>query len=103
MRAEELGELYTYLKLFGQIYTDCERERQILENGIEEVFGRKYGDRNVCESLKVLKNPRKAGRRNEPETQERIKALLEQGRSIREISVETGIPKSTVQRLKKEI
>jgi len=48
-------------------------------------------------------NPRKAGRRrkNGPEAREQIKALSAQGKSIREISAETGIPKSSVQRLKK--
>lgn len=104
MRAEDLGELYIYLKLFGQVYTDCEKERQILEQGIEEVFGREYSDKDICETLKTLRNPRKAGRRrkNAIEAQEQIKALWKQGKSIREISFETGIPKSTVQRLKKE-
>ena len=50
-----------------------------------------------------MKNPRKAGRRrkNEPKAQEQIKALSVQGKSIREISAEIGIPKSTVQRLKR--
>lgn len=105
MRAGDLGELYTYLKLFGQVYTDCGRERQILEQGIEEVFVREYGSRDACGAQQAMRNPRKAGRRrkNGPEVQERIKALSEQGKSIREISAETGIPKSTVQRLKKKI
>lgn len=105
MRAVELGELYTYLNLFGQVYTDCGKERQILERGIEEVFVREYGNRDTCGALWSMRNPRKAGRRrkNGPEVQERIKALSKQGKSIREISAETGIPKSTVQRLKKNI
>lgn len=94
MRAGDLGELYTYLKRFGQVYTDCGRERQILEQGIEEVFVREYGSRDACGALQAMKNPRKAGRRrkNRPETQEQIKALSNQGKSIREISAETGIP-----------
>lgn len=105
MKSGDLGELYTYLKLFGQVYTDCERERQILEEGIEEVFSREYGSRDACRALEAMRNPRRAGRRrkNRPEAQERIKALSKQGKSIREISAETGIPKSTVQRLKKNI
>lgn len=40
---------------------------------------------------------------NRPEAQEQIKALSAQGKTIREISAETGIPKSTVQRLKKNV
>lgn len=105
MRVGDLGELYTYLKLFGQVYTDCERERQILEQGIEEVFDREYSGRDVCGGLQAMRNPRKAGRKrkNGREAAEQIKSLSEQGRSIREISAETGIPKSTVQRLKKDI
>jgi len=105
MRAGDLGELYTYVKLFGQVYTDCERERENLEQGIEEVFRREYGSRDVCGCLQAMRNPRKAGRRrkNGPKTQEQIKALSKQGKSIREISAETGIPKSTVQRLKKNV
>lgn len=105
MRAVELGELYTYLKLFGQVYTDCERERLILEHGIEEVFGREYSGRDACKALQAMRNPRKAGRRrkNGPEAQKQIRVLSGQGKTIREISAETGIPKSTVHRLKKDI
>ncbi|NBH32773.1 hypothetical protein D3Z58_04215 [Clostridiaceae bacterium] len=100
MRAVELGELYTDLKLFGQVYTDCERERLILEHGIEEVFDREYSG-----APQSMRNPRKAGRRrkNGPEAQKQIRVLSGQGKTIREISAETGIPKSTVHRLKKDI
>lgn len=98
------GELYTYWNLFGQVYTDCERERQILEDGIEEVFAREYESRGACGVLQAMRNPRRERKeKNGPEAQEQIKALSEQGRSIREISAETGIPKSTVQRMKKDI
>ncbi len=87
------------------IHTDCGRERQTLEHGVEGVFDREYSSRDACGVLQAMRNPRKAGRRrkNGPEAQEQIKALSEQGKSIREISAETGIPKSTVQRLKKNI
>lgn len=105
MNARDLGELYTYLKLFGRVYTDCETERQAMEHGIEEIFRREYRGEDAATALQSMKNPRKAGRRrkNGPEAQEQVKALSVQGRSIREISAETGIPKSTVQRLKKDI
>ncbi len=104
MRAVELGELYTCLKLFGQVDMDCERERLILEHGIEEVFDREYSGRDACGVLQAMRNPRKAGRRkNGPEAQKQIRALSGQGKTIREKSAETGIPKSTVQRLKKGI
>ena len=105
MRARDLGELYTYLKLFGRVYTDCEAERQIIEHGIEEIFSREYSSEDASTALQAMKNPRKAGRRrkNGPEAQEQIKALSAQGKTIREISAETGIPRSTVQRLKKNV
>lgn len=105
MRAVDLGELYTYLKLFGRVYTDCETERQIIEHGIEEIFSKEYQEEDAATVLRAMKNPRKAGRRrkNGPEAQAQIKALSVQGKSIREISAETGIPKSTVQRLRKDI
>lgn len=38
MRAVDLGELYTYLKLFERVYTDYETERQIIERGIEDIL-----------------------------------------------------------------
>lgn len=94
MRARDLGELYTYLNLFGRVYTDCEAERQIIEHGIEEIFSREYSSEDASTALQAMKNPRKA---------EQIKALSAQGKTIREISAETGIPRSTVQRLKKNV
>lgn len=92
------------MRLFGQAYTDCERERQILEQEIEE-FCREYGGRNGFRFRKALRiRERQEGEeKNRPEVQEQIKALWEQGKSIRKISAETGIPKSTVQKLKKDV
>lgn len=103
MRAVDLGELYTYLKLFGRVYTDCERERQIMEQGIEEILNREYSQEEASAALQAIRNPRNAGRRrkNGLEAQEQIKELSAQGKTIRDISAETGIPKSTVQRLKR--
>lgn len=99
----DLGELYTYLKLFGRVYTDCETERQIMEQGIEEIFNREYSREEAPAALQAMRNPRNAGRRrkNGLEAQEQIKALSAQGKTIRDISAETGISKSTVQRLKR--
>ena len=61
MRARDLGELYTYLNLFGRVYTDCEAERQIIEHGIEEIFSREYSSEDASTALQAMKNPRKAG------------------------------------------
>lgn len=103
MRAVDLGELYTYLKLFGRVYTDCEAERQTIEKGIEEILNREYSREEAAAALQVMRNPRNAGRRrkNGLEAQEQVRALSAQGKTIRDISAETGIPKSTVQRLKR--
>ena len=103
MRAKDLGELYTYLKMFGQTYTDCEKEREAMERGIEEVFSREYGGRKEGGTLEALRNPRNAGRRrkNREGAGEQIRQLRMEGKSIREISAETGIPKSTVHRIEK--
>jgi len=57
MKAGDLRELYTYLKLFGQVYTDCGRERQILGHGIGEVFGWEYSGRDACGVLQAMGNP----------------------------------------------
>lgn len=102
MRAVDLWELYTYLKLFGRVYTDCEAERQTMEKGVEEILNREYS-REKAAALQVMRNPRNAGRRrkNGLEAQEQVRALSAQGKTIRDISAETGIPKSTVQRLKR--
>lgn len=77
IRAVDLGELYTYLKLFGRVYTDYETERQIIERGIEDIYRREYCSEDAAAALLSMKNPRKAGRRrkNGPKAQEQIKAL----------------------------
>ena len=70
-----------------------------------DVSGIEDKSEDASTALQATKNPRKAGRRrkNGPEAQEQIKALSAQGKTIREISAETGIPRSTVQRLKKNV
>ena len=96
MRARDLGELYTYLKLFGRVYTDCEAERQIIEHGIEGIFSREYSSEDASTALQAMKNPRKAGRRrkNGPEAQEQIKALSAQGKTIRGYPLKRVFPEA---------
>ena len=105
MRAKDLGELYTYLNLFGRVYTDCEEERKTMERGIEDIFMREYGHQDGAAVLQAMWNPREAGRRrkNGDGAREQIRLLAAQGKSIREISAETNIPKSTVHRIKKSL
>ena len=105
MRAKDLGELYTYLNLFGRVYTDCEEERKTIEHGIEDIFMREYGHADATAALRSMRNPRNAGRRrkNGDEAREQIRLLAAQGKTIREISAETNIPKSTVHRVKKSL
>ena len=65
MRARDLGELYTYLNLFGRVYTDCEAERQIIEHGIEGIFSREYSSEDASTALQAMKNPRCAEAKKE--------------------------------------
>ncbi len=105
MRAKDPGELYTYLKLFGRVYTDCEEERKTMEHGIEDIFTKEYGYQDGAAALQAMRNPREARRRkkNGDGAREQVRLLAAQGKSIREISAETNIPKSTVHRIKKSL
>lgn len=105
MRAHDFGELYSYLKLFGRVYTDYEEERETMERGIEEIFTREYACEDAPDVLVSMRNPRNAGRRRKTgeEAREQIRMLSKQGKSLREISDETGISKSTVQRIIKSL
>ena len=80
-------------------------EPQSIPKRTRDVSGIEDKSEDASTALQAMKNPRKAGRRrkNGPEAQEQIKALSAQGKTIREISAETGIPRSTVQRLKKNV
>ncbi|WP_074664195.1 helix-turn-helix domain-containing protein [Enterocloster clostridioformis] len=69
------------------------RFHHLLQGAPQQVF---EGFLDILRSLDVILL-------NRPEAQEQIKALSAQGKNIREISAETGIPKSTVQRLKKNV
>ena len=80
-------------------------EPQSIPKRTRDVSGIEDKREDASTALQAMKNPRKAGRRrkNGPEAQEQIKALSAQGKTIREISAETGIPRSTVQRLKENV
>lgn len=100
MQEKDLGELYTYLELFGRVYDGYDGEVEKLRKGIEAIYAEEYQCRNAGEVLKRLRNPREAGRKQKYEQQqiEEVRALAHTGRSIREIAEETGVSRSSVQR-----
>lgn len=97
----DLGELYTYLELFNKVYGGYESEAATILNGILEIYTEEYRVENADKALRELRNPRKAGRKSSitEEQKSEIKRLREAGKSIREISGETGVSRSSVQRL----
>lgn len=104
MTEHDLAELHAYLQLFHKVYDDREDEVTGLMETVQEIFVKNSGDvrhDGVLIAMKTLKNPRGAGRKSKttPETVSRIMGMFEGGKSIRKISEETKIPKSTVQRI----
>lgn len=102
MNAHDLSELYTYLELFTDTYTDCEREITTIQASIRELYMVQYQCDDAESAMRRLRNPREAGRKKHysGDAQEQVLELSRQGKSVREISRLTGIPKSTVQRLR---
>ena len=101
MTEHDFGETYTFLELFLKTYTSHEEEVQIVLDAILAIYMLEYGRRNPVRALKALRNPRNAGRKPAiPDDAERtVKSLHCRGKSIRTIAEETGLSKSTVQRL----
>lgn len=102
MNKYDLSELYTYLGLFMDTYTDCPGECSALQDRIKEIYMRQYPCADVERAARELGNPRGAGRKAcyRDDAKAHVRELSAQGKSIREISRLTGISKSTVQRLK---
>ncbi len=102
MNRHDLSELYTYLGLFMDTYTDCPRECSSLQARIKEIYMEQYPCADVESAVRARGNPRGAGRKAsyENDVRVRIRELSAQGKTVREISRLTGVPKSTVQRLK---
>ena len=104
MTGNDLAELYNYLTIFRKTYDDAESEAERLCRVIRDIFadqeGHVHGE-DADKALRRLKNPRNAGRKKTilPEQEQRIRELHEQGCSIRKISEEVSIPKSTVSRV----
>lgn len=102
MTRHDLTELYAYLELFSNTYSDCESECASLRDAIREIFMEQYPNDDIDASTLENGNPRGAGRKphHGDNAKASIQALSAMGKSVREISRLTGIPRSTVQRLK---
>lgn len=101
MSEHDFGETYTFLELFLHTYTVHEDDVKVVLQAILETYVLEYGQADPIRALKAMKNPRNAGRKQQftNEAIVRIRELHTQGHSIRRIADETGIPKSSVQRL----
>lgn len=77
-------------------------ECSALRGRIKEIYMEQYPCADVEGAVRGLGNPRNAGRkaRYGADAKALVREISAQGKSIREISRLTGIPRSTVQRLK---
>ena len=101
MQEKDLAELYTYLELFAKTYL-CGREAAAsLMETVQQVFALEYACADPDAAMRKLKNPRNAGRK--PKYSDtitaQVKQLRKEGLNIRDISAQTGIPRSSVQRI----
>lgn len=101
MQDGDLGELYSYLKLFQKTYCTCELEVGKLLQAVRDLYILQTGTGNVEEALNGLRNPRHAGRKQAiTEDQRRtVRELHGSGMAIREIAAGTGLSRSSVQRI----
>ena len=101
MTDHDLSELYTYLELFSKVYGGYEAETEAIRSGILEIYTEGYRPRDADTALRELRNPRSAGRKSTltDEQISEIVRLRSTKMSIREISAETGLSKSSVQRV----
>lgn len=93
MKPSDLGELYTLLVMYQNVYGGVE------DKLIAEIAGN-YNTSAACiccgsgkkHAVAPITNPRGAGRkrRNEPDEEEKIRQLRKSGKSIRAIASETG-------------
>ena len=101
MNEYDLAELYTYLELFRKVYGGCDSEAAAVMDAVLRVYTEEYRPADAEQALRALRNPRFAGRRPSFTADDRLRilSLRRSGMSIRKISLETGIPKSSVQRI----
>ena len=101
MSEHDFGETYTFLELFFQTYTVHEDDVKVVLQAILDTYILEYNRADPLRALKTLRNPRNAGRKQQITDEDmcKIKDLHNKGLSIRSISEETGISKSTIQRM----
>ena len=101
MTEHDFAETYTYLELFLSTYTVHEEEVGTTLKAILDTYMLEYNRKDPIHALRVLRNPRGAGRKALTTTEDatRVQELHNSGMSIRGIAEETGLSKSTVQRL----
>lgn len=101
MTEHDFGETYTFLELFFRTYTVHEDAVEVALKAILDTYMLEYNQADPIRALKALRNPRKAGRKQQIADEDicKIMNLHCKGWSIRSISEETGISKSTVQRV----
>jgi len=104
MSEHDFGETYTFLELFLRTYVVHEEEVKIVLQAILDTYMLEYNRADPIRALKALRNPRNAGRRSQTREEDisRIRELRRNHHSIRKIAEETGVPRSTIQRLLNE-
>ena len=104
MSETDLGELYTLLDLFRKTYTGCEKQADEVMEHIRLVYQYDYDCPDADQALRSLRNPRNAGRPAviSEETKKTVWELRASNKTIRQISEETGVSRSTVQRILSE-
>ena len=105
MSEHDFGETYTFLELFLRTYTIHEDDVKVVLQAILDTYVLEYNQADPVRALKALRNPRNAGckRQTGDDAICQIRELRNGGYSIRVISMKTGIPKSTVQRVLKNL
>lgn len=100
LEEHDFGELYSLLDYFYRVYAIREDAVKLVLDTIAEAYSTEYGHDDPA-AIKLLHNPRGAGRKKKisVEAQQEIRSLHKSGLSVREIAQNTGISKSTVQRI----
>ena len=101
MQDKDLAELYTYLDLFAKTYL-CGRDAAVsLMDTVRKVYSLEYVCSDPDKEMRKLKNPRNAGRKPlySGFVTAQVNQLRREGLSIRDISAQTGIPRSSVQHI----
>lgn len=104
MQDKDLCELYSFLKLFQRTYYPCEQETEQLLHTVRELYMLQTGTGDAEQALMELQNPRRAGRKKRitEEQRQTVRELHGRGMAIRKIAANTGLSRSSVQRVLKE-